>query len=347
MKGLVFATRTQQFLNQMDYACSNGDTETAAALLACRDSEFRCLRPLRAEVVPSVGGRRVAVNALVNLRDPTFFTSFLHSAAKSGNAATVQLLVDAKAWVDVRDAALETPLHQTCSNGDPMLEVNRILLEHSTWRTGGPLVNAALEEQTLRAAERRSSGAGGAGSPIGAVGQVTRRASFRGGIALGANVSGVSEANRQGATERAAALAAHDRGIKWIVSIAAQSLREQTVLDCALGCVDYAKDETVALLLSERAQASIDVEKVLEDEYQQKQNLLIVEARRRKQMEDQEEEERHKDQLYVFQRFASAFLPCHILLARECICFSLAQSNCHVSVGSQWVHCLQLQSAIS
>ena len=59
-----------------------------------------------------------------------------------------------------------------------MLEVHRILLEHATWRTGGALVNAALEEQRL-IKSGASAGGNSSGASTQQQGGLARRASFR------------------------------------------------------------------------------------------------------------------------------------------------------------------------
>merc|ERR1719453_253086 len=68
---------------------------------------------------------------LVNMLDKAYFTSFLHSAAKSGNLETVRILIGHNGKVDVSDLVGDTPLHNSVALGDKALSVSKYMLDHS------------------------------------------------------------------------------------------------------------------------------------------------------------------------------------------------------------------------
>ena len=97
---------------------------------------FLCMnRPRNDESHTRKTGTNTFVNALVNLRFPCFFNSFLHSAVRSGSEKAVELLLQYDANVEARDADLRTPLHISVLAGDASLHISDILLAH-VWQSG-------------------------------------------------------------------------------------------------------------------------------------------------------------------------------------------------------------------
>eukprot|EP00938_MAST-03A_sp_MAST-3A-sp1_P007301 g7301.t1 len=124
--------RLQSWIQEMDTCTSRGDVATMEDLLRCHGPTWNHLRPLIRE---RVYGTNTFVNALVNLRFPCFFNSFLHSAVRSGSEKAVELLLKYNADVEARDVDLRTPLHISVLAGDANLHISDILLAH-VWQSG-------------------------------------------------------------------------------------------------------------------------------------------------------------------------------------------------------------------
>ena len=182
---------------------------------------------------------RCTYNALVNLRHQQDFTTPLHSAVKSNNTKLVEYLLQQGAWVNVRDAAHETPLHLSVANGDRSLNITRLLLAYAN--------NDASS------------------------------------FAPGAD-----------------ALAQHGTQPPWIVSIRAISRREQTVLDAAMvaGSKGIEHAETLALLLDNGAQSSVDMERVLEHARTSELMVTMSERRRQTHIKELASKRRQEDKLF-------------------------------------------------
>ena len=100
-----------------------------------RNTFLRMNRPRNDESHTRNTGTNTFVNALVNLRFPCFFNSFLHSAVRSGSEKAVELLLKYNADVEARDVDLRTPLHISVLAGDANLHISDILLAH-VWQSG-------------------------------------------------------------------------------------------------------------------------------------------------------------------------------------------------------------------
>ena len=142
------------WVTEAQRAATIADNDKLRSLLLC-EPPFERLLPLRRELIPVRGGGHgpyEVVNGLVNVRDPAYFTTLLHAAAKSGNQETVQLLLDEGASVDVWDAIHETPLHCSCNIGDTALATSQLLLEYSKAQAGdnAPAQPWILQSTTLQ-----------------------------------------------------------------------------------------------------------------------------------------------------------------------------------------------------
>merc|ERR1712096_237086 len=102
----------EEWILEMEVACTNGEVENVRYLLACSDSKYSRVREL----------------TLVNVRDRVTMQGFLHHAARSGDSRTVTLLLDAGACIEIRDGSHRTPLHVSCEMGDSHLAVGQLLL---------------------------------------------------------------------------------------------------------------------------------------------------------------------------------------------------------------------------
>ena len=121
--------RTDEWITATHRAAANADIPTLHRLLQCQHP-FQRLLPAY-YTVQDLQRNTITFNALVNLRDKAYGTTFLHSAAKRGSVEAVELLLQYGASVDVVDAIGETPLHCTCNLGDSALECSKLLLQYS------------------------------------------------------------------------------------------------------------------------------------------------------------------------------------------------------------------------
>ncbi len=126
---LVMKKRLHQWFVEANTACSHADNEMLRSLLRC-DPPYHRIACQRHEMIP-YKGELVVVPGLVNIRDPAYLSSLLHSATKSGNSETVQLLLNEGADPSARDAIHETPLHCACNLGDKGLDIIQALVESS------------------------------------------------------------------------------------------------------------------------------------------------------------------------------------------------------------------------
>jgi len=131
MNRVLTRRRLQTWIQEMDACTSRGDVVTMQDMLRCHGPTWSHLRPLMRE---RVYGTDRFVNALVNLRFPCYFNSFLHSAVRSGSKDAVEMLLELDADVESRDADLRTPLHVSVLAGDASLHISDILLAH-VWRS--------------------------------------------------------------------------------------------------------------------------------------------------------------------------------------------------------------------
>ena len=126
----MMSIRLTEWIEQMQQVCAAGDVDGMKNMMSCR-SPYRRLGTLRHERVPERGGgngRLVEYNALVNLRDRVFLTSFLHTAVNSGSIEAAQYLVRQGADPESLDVRRNTPVHLAAADGDRSLSTLQLLL---------------------------------------------------------------------------------------------------------------------------------------------------------------------------------------------------------------------------
>lgn len=115
----AMSTRLGEWTQELHAACTWGDAAEVEALLDCAEPRFMRLRS-----VPPMQRTRIR-----NRNDG--LKSVLHSAAASGDVATVRLLVDRGAEIDVVDLFGATPLHNSSALGDSRLGVTQELVRRA------------------------------------------------------------------------------------------------------------------------------------------------------------------------------------------------------------------------
>ena len=217
------ATRLGEWTQELHAACSWGDAVEVEALLKLTD-----MRWARLGSIPRVQRTRIR-NRFDGLK------SVLHSAAASGDEATVELLLSPTwaAQVDVVDLFGATPLHNSCSLGDSHLPVTRRLVAAGQGQRATLLGRRNLAGETaldLVVLARRSNmaGMGGAGAPD----TFAQTAAFL--LANGAPTDYPDEAKAAAAAAAAGAGSAGHRGLGLLpeqeLIVAQAERREKEVL---------------------------------------------------------------------------------------------------------------------
>ena len=176
--------RKRMWLHAMQQACLAGDVKTVKEMLFLPGS-YRILN-----VFPNI----------VNIRDPIYGSTLVHSASKGGNVEILRLLLSRGIDLEALDGIGNTALHYSCVAGDDNFEFTQCLLTHVVDPEKSLRVLNTYEEtplDKLRDATARIELTERLMLRYGAVANASKRASLKGNVRRRASIVRETETIRK------------------------------------------------------------------------------------------------------------------------------------------------------